>query len=142
VEILGATGRCVGIQTGHVPGRYVGLRTLKSGSGVLRSSHQRQVEDLTMPGTWQKQPDQQRIVASLASECHLPIGEMATLYEHERADLALGAHVTKYLHIFAIRNVLEVLRQRKLDEQIPASDAGGAGDFSACQQLRSAIPRP
>lgn len=65
------------------------------------------------------QPDQGRIVASLASECHLPIGEMATLYEHERAELAAGAHVTKYLHIFATRKVLEVLRQRDLHSKIP-----------------------
>jgi len=68
--------------------------------------------------TNEKQPDQRRIVASLASECHVPIGEMATLYEHERAELALGAHFTKYLHIFAARNVLEVLRRRDLDKRI------------------------
>jgi len=73
-----------------------------------------------MPTTNQKQPDQKRIVASLASECHIPIAEMATLYEHERAELAVGAHITKYLHIFAARNVLEVLRRRNLDRQIPA----------------------
>jgi hypothetical protein len=68
----------------------------------------------------EKQPDQKRIVASLAAECHLPIGEMATLYEHERAELALGAHITKYLHIFAIRNVQDILRQRDLDKQTSA----------------------
>jgi Protein of unknown function (DUF3562) len=70
-----------------------------------------------MPAPNEKQPDQKRIVASLAAECHLPIGEMATLYEHERAELALGAHITKYLHIFATRNVLDVLRQRDLNKQ-------------------------
>jgi Protein of unknown function (DUF3562) len=80
-----------------------------------------QVEDFTMPTTKQKQPDQNRIVASLASECRMPIGEMATLYERERAELAVGAHITKYLHIFATRNVLEVLRRRDLDKQISAS---------------------
>lgn len=64
------------------------------------------------------QPDQTRIVASLASKCHLPIGEMATLYEHERAELALGAHITKYVHIFASRNVMERLRLRGLGRQI------------------------
>jgi hypothetical protein len=73
-----------------------------------------------MPTTNEKQPDQKRIVASLATECHVPIGEMATLYEHERAVLALGAHITKYLHIFATRNVLGVLRQRDLDKQTSA----------------------
>jgi hypothetical protein len=76
-----------------------------------------------MPTTHQKQPDQKRIVAALASECHLPIGEVATLYEHERAELALGAHITKYLHIFATRNVLEVLRQRALDPKLPSPAA-------------------
>ena len=74
-----------------------------------------------MPAPNEKQPDQKRIVASLASECHVPIGEMATLYEHERAELAVGAHVTKFLHIFATRNVLEVLRQRDLNQQTSAS---------------------
>jgi hypothetical protein len=69
-----------------------------------------------MPSKKEEQPDQKRIVASLASECHLPIGEMATLYEHERAELASDAHITKYLHIFATRNVLEILRQRALDK--------------------------
>lgn len=71
-----------------------------------------------MPTTNERQPDQKRIVASLASRCHLPIGEMATLYEHERAEIALGARITNYLHIFATRNVLEVLERRDLDKQI------------------------
>jgi hypothetical protein len=82
-----------------------------------------------MPAPNEKQPDQKRIVASLAAECHLPIGEMATLYEHERAELALGAHITKYLHIFATRNVLDVLRQRDLNKQ--ASAAGLPASLAA-----------
>ena len=76
-----------------------------------------------MAATHEKQPDQERIVASLASECHLPIGEMATLHEHERAELAPVAHVTKYLPIFAIRNVQEFLRRRDLEKQIPSARA-------------------
>jgi len=63
----------------------------------------------------------ERIVSSLATQRHLPIGDMATLYEHERAELALGAHITKYLHIFATRNVLDVLRQRDLNKQASAA---------------------
>jgi hypothetical protein len=77
-----------------------------------------------MPAAKEKQPDQKRIVASLAEECRMPIGEMAALYEHERAELASGAHITKYLHIFATRKVLEVLRQRDLDKKI--SPPGGS----------------
>lgn len=69
-----------------------------------------------MAATNEKQPDQGRIVASLASECHLPIAEMAMLYEHERAELAPVAHITKYLHIFAIRNVVEFLRRQGVEE--------------------------
>jgi hypothetical protein len=77
-----------------------------------------QVENSTMLTTNQKQPDQTRIIASLASEFHVPIGEMATLYERARAELAMDAHITKYLHIFATRKVLEVLRRRGLDRQL------------------------
>jgi hypothetical protein len=73
-----------------------------------------------MPTLHEKQPDQGRIVASLAVECHIPVGEMAALYEHERAGLALGARTTKFLHIFATRNVLEIIRQRGLEKLPPA----------------------
>jgi hypothetical protein len=73
-----------------------------------------------MPAAKEKQLDQKRIVASLAQEYHMPVGEMATIYEHERAELASGAHITKYLHIFATRKVLEVLHQRDLDKEISA----------------------
>ena len=71
-----------------------------------------------MPTSHEKPPDQRRIVASLAAECHVPIGEMATLYEHERAGLEVGARIKKFLHIFATRNVLEVLRKRDLGKQV------------------------
>ena len=73
-----------------------------------------------MPPATEKQPDQKRIVASLAKECHVPIGEVAALYEHERAQLAPDAKITKYIHIFATRKVLEVLHQRDLDKKISA----------------------
>ena len=71
-----------------------------------------------MPASIEKEPDQNRLVTLLALECHVPLGEMATLYEHERATLAAGAHITKFLHIFATRNVLEVLERRDLDMQV------------------------
>jgi hypothetical protein len=64
----------------------------------------------------EKQPDQTRIVASLAEESNLPLAEVATLYENERAELAFGAHITKFLDIFAIRNVQEILRRRAAEE--------------------------
>jgi hypothetical protein len=60
--------------------------------------------------------DEERIVASLALETHEPIDDVATLFERERAALAARAHVTKFLHIFAIRNVRETLRKRGADK--------------------------
>ena len=73
----------------------------------------------TLPAPFEKPPDQQRIVAKLSAESHVPIDDVAALYEHERACLAVGAHITKFLHIFAIRNVQEILRKRTLDERQP-----------------------
>ncbi len=72
-----------------------------------------------MPASHEKQVHQGRIVAALALQCHMPVPEMASLYEHERAGLALGAHVTSFLHIFATHNVLEVVRKRGLDKPAP-----------------------
>jgi len=64
----------------------------------------------------EKPPDQARIVDFLAKESQRPVAEVAKLYEHERAELASDAHITKFLHIFAIRNVQEMLRKQALDE--------------------------
>jgi len=64
----------------------------------------------------EKQPDQKRIVALLAEESQVPVDEVAKLYEHERAELATGAHITKFVHIFAIRNVQHILRQRAIEK--------------------------
>jgi hypothetical protein len=55
----------------------------------------------------EKPIDQKRIVARLAAKYHVPVGEMATLYEKERVKLAVGARITKYLDVFATRRVLE-----------------------------------
>ena len=69
-----------------------------------------------MPATKEKQPDRERIVAALAEEFHEPVDDVAKLYEHERAQLAIGAHITRFLHIFAIRNVQEILRKQSIEE--------------------------
>ncbi len=60
----------------------------------------------------EKQPDQKRIVALLAEESQVPLADVARIYEHERAQLAIGARMTKFLHIFAIRNVQKILGTR------------------------------
>jgi Protein of unknown function (DUF3562) len=66
--------------------------------------------------TAEKQPDPARLVAHLAAEAHVPVADVAKLYERERAALAAEARVTKFLHIFAIRSVQEILRQRAADD--------------------------
>jgi len=62
------------------------------------------------------QPDQRPIVARLAAQFQLPVEDVTRLYEHECAVLAIGAHVTKFLHIFAIRHVQEILRKRRIEK--------------------------
>ena len=62
-----------------------------------------------------KQDQQKRIVASLARESDMPIAEVATLFEHEWARLAVGARITTFLNVFAIRQVQEALRRRNAD---------------------------
>ncbi len=69
----------------------------------------------------EKPLDERRIVAALALQCHLPVDDVAKVYEEERAGLAMGARVTKFLPIFAIRNVQETLRKRGADKQVMAS---------------------
>ena len=78
-----------------------------------------------MYATADKQPDQTRIVAFLAEESHQPVADVAKLYEHERAELASDAHITKFLHIFAVRNVQAILKERADDkrEGLASADA-------------------
>jgi hypothetical protein len=106
-------------------GRYAPWRTLILVRKCYGARVNRPQEESTMPSQNEKLPDQAQIVASLAAECHVPVGDMALLYEHERMALAQGAHLTKFLHIFAIRNVLEILRKRDLAKEVwqPTSPA-------------------
>ena len=55
---------------------------------------------------------QQRAIEFLAQESQVPINEVAQLYEDERAGLEVGARITGFLPIFAIRKVREMLRLR------------------------------
>jgi len=55
---------------------------------------------------------QQRAIEFLAQESQVPINEVARLYEDERAELEVGARLTGFLPIFAIRKVREMLCRR------------------------------
>jgi len=59
-----------------------------------------------------KQSHHQRAIEFLARESHVPVDEVAQLYEDARAELEVGARIRSFLGIFAIRNVRKLLRQR------------------------------
>jgi len=61
---------------------------------------------------------QQRAIEFLAQESQVPINEIAQLYEDERAELAVGARLTGFLPIFAIRKVREMLRRRSVGKRL------------------------
>jgi hypothetical protein len=71
-----------------------------------------------VPANPYKSFDQKRIVEVLARETEVPVAEVARLFEGERARLQRGARITGFLPIFAIRNVEEILRQRKVDSRL------------------------
>ena len=57
-----------------------------------------------------KLPDQGRMIASLARNARMPIAVVAAIYERECAELATTAKLAKFVQIFALRNVREILR--------------------------------
>lgn len=69
-----------------------------------------------------READRTRTVARLAEAFHAPVDAVAALYERESADLARGARVTTFLHIFAVRKVEDALRERCNGE--PSATAG------------------
>jgi len=58
-----------------------------------------------MPGIIDKEPARRLAGGGMPRA----LGEMAALYEHARAELAPGAHITKLLHVFATRSVRKSL---------------------------------
>jgi hypothetical protein len=65
-------------------------------------------------------PQQDLAVEVLAKELHVPTNEVARLYGIELAKLKIGARITGYLPIFAIRNVRILLRHLKTKRPISA----------------------
>lgn len=67
-----------------------------------------------------KESARHRAIAFLAEESQVPIDEVAQLYEDERAELEVGARITGFLPIFAVRKVRALLRQRSTGKRQPA----------------------
>jgi len=65
-------------------------------------------------------PQKNLAVEFLANELHVPTKEVARLYGIELAKLKIGAHITGYLPIFAIRNVRTLLCNLRTTRQISA----------------------
>lgn len=72
-----------------------------------------------MPAPHETPPGQKQTMTMLAREAQVPVSYVEMLYEHERTELADSAHITTFLHIFATRNVQEILRRRGLIDQSP-----------------------
>jgi len=60
-----------------------------------------------------EQSHQDPAVEFLAKESKVSVGDVARLYENELAKLEVGARLKGFIPIIAIRNVREVLRQRR-----------------------------
>lgn len=61
----------------------------------------------------------ERAIEALARQFHVPIEQVAQLYEGELAGLAVGARITGFLTIITTRKVREVLRQRSHLQTVP-----------------------
>jgi len=64
-----------------------------------------------------------RAIAALAQESHVPIEQVAQLYERELAVLTVGARITGFLTVLTIRKVREILRQRRHPARAPEAYA-------------------
>jgi len=76
------------------------------------------VEKLHMPAHVELS-DPGQLIASLASKASMPIADVAALYARECAELATTANLGKFVQIFALRNVQEVLRARSREPAPP-----------------------
>jgi Protein of unknown function (DUF3562) len=84
------------------------------GTGAIPSQRtQTKYKDLTMHIQQSGQSGQKQTIESLAQEFKVSIDEVAQLYGDELGRLEIGARIRSFLHIFASRNVREMLLQRR-----------------------------
>ena len=75
-----------------------------------------------------KLSDPGRVIASLAWKAGMPIADVAALYARECAELATTANLGKFVQIFALRNVQEILRARSREPVPPQGIAAPVPD--------------
>ena len=66
-----------------------------------------------------QQSHQQRAIEFLAKESEASVDEVARLYESKRAELGVGARITGFLPILALRRVREALRRPRDGQPSP-----------------------
>ena len=81
------------------------LKTQRAGTDALMN---------LQPG---EKSHQQHAIEFLAQESQVPLDEVARLYEDERAELAVGARITGFLPILALRKVRALLRRRSVGKR-------------------------
>jgi uncharacterized protein DUF3562 len=77
----------------------------------------------------------ERAIEALAREAHVPIEQVAQLYERELAVLTAGARITGFLSILTLRKVRDILRHRSP----PAAASYVGADRSASRTVRSSV---
>jgi len=65
-----------------------------------------------------KKPDVDFAVENLALESHVPIDDVSDMYEKELVKLKIGAQISAYIPIFAIRSVRKMLKKRKTGNSV------------------------
>ncbi|MCE9641394.1 MAG: DUF3562 domain-containing protein [Betaproteobacteria bacterium] len=71
------------------------------------------IDGRIMHGQHLQHAHQELAVEFLAQQSHVSIDEVTRLYASECSRLQVGAHILGFLPILAIRNVREMLHQRK-----------------------------
>jgi hypothetical protein len=80
----------------------------------------------------------ERAIEALAQEAHVPIEQVAQLYERELAVLTVGARITGFLSILTIRKVRDLLRQHSHPARAQAASVPREVDARA--QAQAAPP--
>ena len=116
---------------------------------TLRKRHMHRLSSSTPP---RESTTHERAIEALAQQSHVPVDQVAQLYERELTALTVGARITGFLAILTTRKVREILCQHRPPAHAPAAHAPRTVDTRAQAQtappdrdsmllgLRNAVP--
>lgn len=78
-----------------------------------------------MTSSHHEQPDRRQALKNLADEMNMHVGEVIQLYEASVAELAAQAKVDNFLHVFAMRELLQKLKARPARDEPSGTRAAG-----------------